>query len=305
MLLIVGIIPARAGFTPPLPGWRLESWDHPRSRGVYLTEFNNSKSIGGSSPLARGLRQVGGDRPARLRIIPARAGFTHSRSPIGNRTKDHPRSRGVYTSISYMVSPFGGSSPLARGLRLREVHSPAGLRIIPARAGFTSAFPASRDWGADHPRSRGVYRRRMSAWCASRGSSPLARGLLPVMEDGAVRLGIIPARAGFTSRDGGWCCASWDHPRSRGVYSAPDRAARSAEGSSPLARGLRPRRLRSCHRRWIIPARAGFTKLQRGEDGTITGSSPLARGLRAEAAVGPYEAMDHPRSRGVYSGGDR
>ena len=50
----------------------------------------------------------------------------------------------------------------------------------------------------DHPRSRGVYRTFRCHPANACGSSPLARGLLPVMEDGAVRLGIIPARAGFT-----------------------------------------------------------------------------------------------------------
>ena len=51
------IIPARAGFTcrprarpPPAP-------DHPRSRGVYRPATIHSPTPGGSSPLARGLRQ--------------------------------------------------------------------------------------------------------------------------------------------------------------------------------------------------------------------------------------------------------
>ena len=50
------IIPARAGFTGgprPRTGQRE---DHPRSRGVYLEEAGHTTGIGGSSPLARGLR---------------------------------------------------------------------------------------------------------------------------------------------------------------------------------------------------------------------------------------------------------
>ena len=50
----------------------------------------------------------------------------------------------------------------------------------------------------DHPRSRGVYIRRVDRDAEQLGSSPLARGLLPVGVPDADRLGIIPARAGFT-----------------------------------------------------------------------------------------------------------
>ena len=111
------------------------------------------------------------------------------------------------------------------------------------------------------------------------GSSPLARGLPRPAGDGAVRPGIIPARAGFTT------CArrgpgSWkDHPRSRGVYPAWSRAAGGLRGSSPLARGLRG--LHSPHHRGrrIIPARAGFT---------------------LTCAMNAHSPRDHPRSRGVY-----
>ena len=73
-----------------------------------------------------------------------------------------------------------------------------------------------------------------------------------------------------------------DHPRSRGVYHF-DTASKSAdEGSSPLARGLRVHGHTVRSERRIIPARAGFTPA----------SVPPAR-----------TTADHPRSRGVYVGG--
>ena len=50
-----------------------------------------------------------------------------------------------------------------------------------------------------------------------------------------------------------------DHPRSRGVYHAKVRTRVIEEGSSPLARGLRPEAFRQALRGRIIPARAGFT----------------------------------------------
>ena len=132
-----------------------------------------------------------------------------------------------------------------------------------------------------------------------------------------------------------------DHPRSRGVYPGVGERVQGAEGSSPLARGLRvlPRQVR--RHRGIIPARAGFTctpltaatartdhPRSRGVYGALlglrpaeAGSSPLARGLRAgrrrdrrRPGIIPARAgftfasarlrctsQDHPRSRGVYS----
>ena len=71
---------------------------------------------------------------------------------------DHPRSRGVYA---------GGA-----GL----VHSL--MRIIPARAGFTSHASLVIALMPDHPRSRGVYITVNRDQLRRAGSSPLARGLL-------------------------------------------------------------------------------------------------------------------------------
>ena len=52
---------------------------------------------------------------------------------------------------------MSGSSPLARGLRTAVAGVGAGLRIIPARAGFTEQFLDFHAAPPDHPRSRGVY----------------------------------------------------------------------------------------------------------------------------------------------------
>ena len=54
--------------------------------------------------------------------------------------RDHPRSRGVYLAIKKKVDATKGSSPLARGLRLRAAGFSPKVRIIPARAGFTRHF---------------------------------------------------------------------------------------------------------------------------------------------------------------------
>ena len=218
------------------------------------------------------------------------------------------------------VGRWGGSSPLARGLPPDWRAGVGQPRIIPARAGFTSNRTHSASPRGDHPRSRGVYTFAWSTRIPSRGSSPLARGLLAVP-------------AGRPGLQG-------DHPRSRGVYPRRWYCSDPCSGSSPLARGLLVKTLIVFVGTGIIPARAGFTsswpcrpwspgdhprsrgvydrRAWRGQGDE--GSSPLARGLPVEAAERavpdriiparagftgassgePSLSTDHPRSRGVY-----
>ena len=254
------------------------------------------------------------------RIIPARAGFTPAGMVSNGASMDHPRSRGVYHLAGKVQGHEGGSSPLARGLPQFLDLEPESLGIIPARAGFTQHISHTLPTHPDHPRSRGVYPRLTVAVSARWGSSPLARGLRILELVGGVGGGIIPARAGFTTR--------------------PRRRECGSRGSSPLARGLPgcspPGRSPSR----IIPARAGFTPAtplslasppdhprSRGvyvntapNPLILRGSSPLARGLRFATSptwrcprIIPARAgftfirprrissmTDHPRSRGVY-----
>ena len=193
----------------------------------------------GSSPLARGLLSRAEGNSLIPRIIPARAGFTASIECKANDSADHPRSRGVYKAPVTMMVTGAGSSPLARGLLKKlKIYSPR-QRIIPARAGFTP-LPCTKDMvGADHPRSRGVYNISLSLFLLRIGSSPLARGLQKGCHHEILIPGIIPARAGFTGLIPRLKVSTRDHPRSRGVYSAPAAVAAMPAGSSPLARGLR------------------------------------------------------------------
>ncbi len=192
--------------------------------------------------------------------------------------------------------------------------------IIPARAGFTTTCLMVDMYRTDHPRSRGVYSRASARTAGTRW--------------------IIPARAGFTQPDHPTRAGESDHPRSRGVYGPEAEWKARVEGSSPLARGLRPpASWWTCTAR-IIPARAGFTKTMAAASGAASdhprsrgvyprvggtsrsraGSSPLARGLRIlvvplgwfcgiiPARAGftmmhstqTHSCADHPRSRGVY-----
>ena len=213
------IIPARAGFTGAEAKSDAERPDHPRSRGVYSSPSTGPGRLTGSSPLARGLRPGSPRGSGLARIIPARAGFTYRASRSCGACADHPRSRGVYKTHRASNLMFAGSSPLARGLPRRAHRGRRGVRIIPARAGFTALSRPTSVGRRDHPRSRGVY----------------PGGLGEHHADGR----IIPARAGFTGSDDDSLFLGADHPRSRGVY----------EGVNPT----------SYITERIIPARAGFT----------------------------------------------
>ena len=92
-------------------------------------------------------------------------------------------------------------------------------------------------------------------------------------------VGIIPALAGNTAAPQPRRRPAADHPRSRGEY-RPNRLQRSRhEGSSPLSRGIRAKRVKGGTVLGIIPALAG---------NTIPDNPARAK------------MPDHPRSRGEY-----
>ena len=93
-----GIIPALAGNTVVERTERDLVEDHPRSRGEYHPEGVRVGDDCGSSPLSRGIRRPLSPPCPTSRIIPALAGNTHWDRAVYCEQKDHPRSRGEYTS---------------------------------------------------------------------------------------------------------------------------------------------------------------------------------------------------------------
>ena len=253
------IIPARAGSTISTRFVATLDQDHPRSRGVYLRYLGRGVAGRGSSPLARGLLRSEASECRLAGIIPARAGSTpQGRSSISDR-RDHPRSRGVYSLASAVLSAASGSSPLARGLPALVLVDVVVEGIIPARAGSTLFVGPQNYLSWDHPRSRGVYGAKVNSEISGMGSSPLARGLRWLTRQAASEVRIIPARAGSTIFFIRPEMMAGDHPRSRGVYHSEPNYGSLSMGSSPLARGLRRGVLLRFRRRRIIPARAGST----------------------------------------------
>ena len=152
---------------------------------------------------------------------------------------DHPRTRGVYTTIPGTISTSAGSSPHTRGLRGSSHPRLVKTGIIPAHAGFTSELLGTLTVYRDHPRTRGVYYLGDGVECPAAGSSPHTRGLRSVKWGASHLRRIIPAHAGFTTRKLPSILTRWDHPRTRGVYRNSIWSNPLAVGSSPHTRGLR------------------------------------------------------------------
>ena len=130
-------IPARAGNTAATAPRRLCAPVHPRSRGEHATFAPQAPDLNGSSPLARGTRNIDHAKRAAERFIPARAGNTSAARRRSPRSPVHPRSRGEHHCCRTCGSRSTGSSPLARGTQLPARLAGEVVRFIPARAGNT------------------------------------------------------------------------------------------------------------------------------------------------------------------------
>ena len=131
------IIPALAGNTYIITSTVSLMSDHPRSRGEYTTRDDHAEAGAGSSPLSRGIRPGRFGGSAVLGIIPALAGNTAATSRPTAPPRDHPRSRGEYSSSPAASRNCSGSSPLSRGIRAAWWRAVTLGWIIPALAGNT------------------------------------------------------------------------------------------------------------------------------------------------------------------------
>ena len=131
----LGIIPAHAGSINTLGLTRSPFWDHPRSCGEYLFWRTLMISMGGSSPLMRGVFNPLPPPPELPGIIPAHAGSMRYCQLHHIIHGDHPRSCGEYTNTDVYGGDSLGSSPLMRGVSksISIIYNLFG--IIPAHAG--------------------------------------------------------------------------------------------------------------------------------------------------------------------------
>ena len=214
------MLPARAGNTALWFLLRRVPAVHPRSCGerTHLTDAEVAHP--GSSPLARGTRNVNRLQAVEARLIPARAGNTTGKFHPGGKGTAHPRSRGEHGETGGIEIFAFGSSPLARGTLGFTRNKRHKLRLIPARAGNTSVAATSSSLSWAHPRSREESSMLIGSACGRTGSSPLAlaRGTFAQILK-ALRLArLIPARAGNTCHVRAPRAHAWAHPRLRGEH---------------------------------------------------------------------------------------
>ena len=94
-----------------------------------------------------------------------------------------------------------GSPPLARGILFNRDAKIHGRGITPACAGNTKHGSAAESLPWDHPRLRGEYYIKEESFPESKGSPPLARGILDIINRKYLLIGITPACAGNTRLD--------------------------------------------------------------------------------------------------------
>ncbi len=297
-----GLIPACAGSTPGHHHRARCSSAHPRMRGEHQAGTRPTASRGGLSPHARGARLVHTLLLRQPRLIPACAGSTYRSSLTLTGWGAHPRMRGEHGFMAVIVSFAPGSSPHARGARLRAPVRWPGPGLIPACAGSTQSWSPMLWSPPAHPRMRGEHSSLRRSAASSSGSSPHARGAPRDMSNSAPVSRLIPACAGSTSwasRTRMWWAA---HPRMRGEHLFPRWLVTFHVGSSPHARGAPGLHCAEGRRVGLIPACAGSTVLERRR-GQSAAAHPRMRGEHHAPRVDPvHGAGSSPHARGARTG---
>ena len=158
-------------------------------------------------------------------------------------------------------NPVKGSPPRVRGTGLRPAQGRDPLRITPACAGNSPAFPFPFSHGPDHPRVCGEQVRRKKPYRDATGSPPRVRGtgLLILRAEG--NAGITPACAGNSTARYPQRRIPQDHPRVCGEQIKFPWQYFREEGSPPRVRGT-AFRFQFCRKRSrITPACAGNSSL--------------------------------------------
>ena len=211
----------------------------------------------------------------------------------------HPRSRGEHLFCAENRAFTRGSSPLARGTLGFLGKVALCVRLIPARAGNTTAEPVHYRCQPAHPRSRGEHAALTCSTCSRTGSSPLARGTHPNTGGVFQSIWLIPARAGNTAGDPPTRGLGAAHPRSRGEHPESPCFLHRKNGSSPLARGTPEFRSTPALGFRLIPARAGNT-FAPNRPATLSSAHPRSRGEHFSAFLRRVRARgSSPLARGT------
>ncbi len=113
------------------------------------------------------------------------------------------------------------------------------MGITPTCVGNTTSIEGTGSLEGDHPHLRGEYPSQPSAHFNIRGSPPLAWGIRCNRRKECLEAGITPTCVGNTHRAAKREDSSKDHPHLRGEYLTKLLMNVWAEGSPPLAWGIR------------------------------------------------------------------
>ncbi len=194
------LTPASAGRTPRPPPRTSRSPAHPRVGGADPAGPSHAPHSGGSPPRRRGGPSSCTITSAMVRLTPASAGRTASRSPASRSPAAHPRVGGADAVAHGKTNLQDGSPPRRRGgLHAGNVRLTL-WRLTPASAGRTLGRHSSGCPPTAHPRVGGADLEAPPVMALWYGSPPRRRGgrRTERSEGGPRRL--TPASAGRTPR---------------------------------------------------------------------------------------------------------
>ena len=175
----------------------------------------------------------------------------------------------------------------------------AARRFIPACAGNRPRGPGGVDGVPVHPRVRGEQARAGASALLRIGSSPRARGTVPMSRKAATRRRFIPACAGNSRPQEGQALHPPVHPRVRGEQAVPWSVSNAQAGSSPRARGTGVSGNYTFQEIRFIPACAGNSACG-GIISDPTTVHPRVRGeQRVTRPMAPGYPGSSPRARGT------
>ena len=194
----MGITPAHAGNT--CRRWFLgrTTKDHPRTRGEYILWRRAGPSLSGSPPHTRGILNGTYMKIGKIGITPAHAGNTSDFRSALRTCRDHPRTRGEYSSLYMVTRCKTGSPPHTRGIPVVRQAVNVAHGITPAHAGNTCSRLETLATLGDHPRTRGEYHFAQLCHGLILGSPPHTRGIRVGLCFTGDEVGITPAHAGNT-----------------------------------------------------------------------------------------------------------
>ena len=206
-------------------------------RGDHFLSIDCARSIAGTSPHARGPPCSFGIDIRDCGNIPACAGTTRAGASPCPTSREHPRMRGDHPSARRRRVLSRGTSPHARGPRLATSLPSHHGGNIPACAGTTEHADVDAVVVGEHPRMRGDHIVTTVIPMLTEGTSPHARGPLPLHHRVDLVVGNIPACAGTTGDHGAVGVLHGEHPRMRGDHMGFVYLIGAFLGTSPHARG--------------------------------------------------------------------